>query len=666
MSDLGYFSLLTAFIISIYVSIVPVIGTKKQKEELILSAEKGTEALFFLVSVASFALLYLFLIRDFQNEYVANYSNRTLSVLYTIAAFWAGQKGSLLLWSWVLALCTVIVVWQNKNKNRELMPYVISILNIIQFFFLLLMVMVTDPFERLAYMPPDGKGLNPMLQNPGMIYHPLTLYLGYVGFAVPFAFAMAALITRQLGDIWIKSTRRWTIFAWFFLTLGNLFGAQWAYVELGWGGYWAWDPVENASFMPWLVGTAFLHSVMIQEKKDMLKVWNMALIVITFLLTIFGTFITRSGLISSVHSFGQSNLGPLFLGFLFLGLLFSAGLILSRLDMLKSKNELDSFISRESSFLFNNLILIGAAFATFWGTIFPMISEAVRGIKITVGPPFFNQVNVPIALALMFLTGICPLIAWRKASFSNLKKNFLIPFVVALVGLITFLALGMRHVYAVLSFFFIIFVLSTVVMEFYRGGRARKEMTGENPVKATLNLTWRNKRRYGGYIVHVGIMLMFIGFTGSSAFNVESMATLKPGESMNVKNYVIRYEGLSDAPSAHKHSVWANLRISNSGQDLGFLRPEKNFFKGQEQPTSEVAIRTTLKEDLYTILAGYDKDGTATLKVLVNPLVMWIWIGGGVLTIGAIIAMWPDRREKKRIAARYTKEELIETSVTNS
>jgi cytochrome c-type biogenesis protein CcmF len=563
---------------------------------------------------------------------------------YTLTAFYAGQSGSLLFWAWLLSLFAAIVVWQNRRKNRHILPYVNLVLIAITLFFLLLLVFVTSPFERFPTAPPDGQGLNPLLQNPGMIFHPITLFLGYVGFSVPYAFAMAALITGELGDTWIRSTRRWTLFSWFFLTIGNLLGAQWAYVELGWGGYWAWDPVENASFMPWLVATAYLHSVMIQEKRGMLKVWNIVLITLTFLLTIFGTFITRSGIISSVHTFGQSSLGWIFLVFLGLAIVVSFNLLMNRLPHLRSRHELDSLLSKESSFLYNNLIFVGITFATLWGTLFPVISEAVRGVKITVGPPFFNKVNTPFGLALLALTGLCPLIAWRKTTLSSLRNNLLLPFAVSVGGGVILFLLGIRQVYPLISFTLAVFVMASIYLEFSRGARARKMTSGEGVGKALWTVVNRNKRRYGGYIVHAGIVLIFVGITGN-AFKAETQATVSKGESFSIRNYTLRYDSLTRYPTAHKEVVAASLSVFNSSEKKGVLYPEKNVHRGHDdQPSTEVAIRSTFKEDLYVVLAGFEGE-TATFKVLVTPLVIWVWIGGAVMALGTIFAMLPDRKK---------------------
>ncbi len=660
MGTIGSFSLTLALLVSLYSLIALVFGARTKKPEWTRSGQNATFVVAGLVSLAAAVLVYALIAGDFQIQYVAEHSSRSLGLVYRLSAFWAGQEGSLLLWEWLLVLFAAVVMVQNRKKNKILMPYVLATMMGISLFFLILLMFVTRPFRLLAFLPSDGRGLNPLLQNPGMIFHPPAVFLGYVGFTVPFAFAMAALLTRKLGDIWIRSTRRWVLFSWLFLSIGNLLGAQWAYVELGWGGYWAWDPVENASIIPWFTATAFLHSVMIQERRGMLKVWNMVLIILTFVLIIFGTFIVRSGILSSVHSFAVSPLlGALFLTFIGVILLFSFSLLASRWSLLKSENELDSLLSRESTFLFNNLILLGAAFAIFWGTIFPLISEAVRGVKITVGPPFFNRIMVPIGLALLLLTGICPLISWRRASRKNLKKNFLYPLIITAVGAMVILPRTIQHLYAFISFTLAIFVASTIIIEFLRGARARKEMTKEGYLKSSLNLITRNKRRYGGYIIHIGIVCLFVGITGSSAFKVERVETLEKGESLIIQDYRLKFENLSSYPTQDKHVTTATLSVWRGGKRIGILRPEKNFYANQEQSVTEVAIRSTLREDLYVILSQYNQDdGSATFKVVISPLIMWMWLGGFILVGGTILAMWPDKKERGRLAMHYTQERI--------
>lgn len=648
MSDIGSLALMAAWVLAMYGVGISVLGALRRNADFVASGEHAALAVWGLVVIATGALLYLLAAHDFNVEYVASYTSSTLPLQYTVAALWGGMKGSMLFWALILACATATVVLQNRDRNRQLMPYVVAILLLITVFFLSMINFVTPPFERLAFTPTEGRDLNPLLQNYWMTIHPPALYLGFVGFSVPFAFAMAALITGRLGDEWIRTTRRWTLFAWFFLTLGNLFGAEWAYLVLGWGGFWAWDPVENAAFMPWLTGTAFLHSVMIQEKKNMLKVWNMVLIVLTFLLTIFGTFLTRSGVISSVHAFTQSGLGPFFMVFLVIMTVLSVGLLVWRLPMLRSENELDSLLSRESTFLLNNLILVGICFATFWGTVFPVISEWVRGVKITVGPPFFNKVNAPLGLVLLFLTGVGPVIAWRRATGRNLQRNFLWPVVAGLAVSAGMFIAGIRNYYAVLAMALCGFVMATIVVEFYRGVRARQAMVGESAAVALMRLVSKNRRRYGGYIVHVGVVMMFVGIIGVSAFRQERQVTLERGKSFEMGAYTVRYDGIAAEDSPHMATVAAELAILKDGRQIDVLKPEKRFYKKPEQPATEVAIRSTIGGDLYLVLGSYDNDsGLATFQAYFNPLVGWLWFGGLVLAIGTAITIWPAALEQR-------------------
>jgi cytochrome c-type biogenesis protein CcmF len=661
MNQIGYTALLLAVAISAYGVVAPLVGARTGRREFIKSGERAVYALAAVVVVASACLLYALVTRDFSNEYVASYTSLELGWAYTVSSFWAGNSGSLLLWVVILGVFQAVAVYQNRHKNRELIPYVISILMSIVLFFSLLMVFLPEanPFKVIpaGSVPANGMGLNPMLENPGMVIHPVTLYLGYVGFAIPFAFAMAALITKRLGDFWIRSTRRWTLFAWLFLTMGNLVGAWWAYVTLGWGGYWAWDPVENASLLPWLTGTAFLHSVMIQEKKDMLKVWNMVLIILTFMLTIFGTFLTRSGIIQSVHSFGASQMGEMFLLFMGLALAFSLTLLFNRLDLLKSRNELDSFISRESTFLLNNLILVGMAFTVVLGVLFPILSEAVTGTKVTVGPPFFNTVMVPLGLLLLFVTGVCPLIAWRRATFSNLRKNLIYPVATAAVAFVALFALGVRGFYPLLSYTLSAFVLGTVCLEFGRGAWVRHQMQQENVAKALVGLTWRNKRRYGGYIVHVGVVLLLVGVTGSSAFKVKADQVLTKGQSMTVGGYELTYDSFNSYDTNEKSVGQVTFTLKKDGQFLGTVTPVKEYYFNKDQAWTRVDRHTTLARDVYVSLLEYSTDtGEAKVEAFVNPLISWMWIGGFVMAFGGIVALWPDGRDQRRLAARYERQ----------
>ncbi|MFH0942174.1 MAG: heme lyase CcmF/NrfE family subunit [Chloroflexota bacterium] len=643
MSTVASFALVLALVVSSYSAVASAVGARRANPRLLASARNALLAATGLISLAVIILLYSLVSHDFSVAYVYQYTSRDLSLPYLISALWAGNAGSLLFWAWLLSVFALVVTLQKRSSGRELLPYAQAVMMTTQAFFLILLVFVSGPFLRQAFVPADGLGLNPMLENPGMILHPPVLLGGYVGFTIPFAFAVAVLLKRSLGDEWLLTIRRWTLFAWLLLGIGNLIGAWWAYVELGWGGYWAWDPVENAGLMPWLVATAFLHSAMMQRRRGILKVWNMVLIILTFTLTIFGTFLTRSGILSSVHTFGESSLGPFFLTFIGIALIGSLGLLYQRSDLLKSETEMESFVSRESTFLFNNWLLLGATFAIFLGTIFPVISEAVRGTKITVGAPFFNQVNGPIFLAIILLTGLCALIGWRRASLSSLVRSFLWPLGVAVMVAVVLPLAGMRQWYAIMGFSVLSFVLLTILYEWFRGTRARRRMRGENYFNAFWGLIMANRPRYGGYIVHLAIIFIAVGVIGSSVFSTEKEATLKPGEQMAINNYVLTFDGLDSFQTESKDVVTATISLSNGGESLGKLFPEKQRYRTREQPVTEVAIRSTPLEDLYVILVGWDENQVTTFKVLVNPLVGWIWFGGGVFVFGGLVAFWPGR-----------------------
>jgi cytochrome c-type biogenesis protein CcmF len=584
---------------------------------------------------------------------VYSYTSRNLPEYYLFSAFWAGQQGSLLFWALVLASFSALAQSLTPRRYADLLPWVGGVTSAVTAFFLSVMIFGdhANPFERLAVVPPDGNGLNPQLQNPGMVMHPPMLYLGYISITIPFAFALAGLLSGKLDARWLGAIRRWTLLSWLFLSVGITLGMWWAYVELGWGGYWAWDPVENASLLPWLTVTAFLHSVMIQEKRGMLKRWNVGLVIGSFLLSIFGTFITRSGVISSVHSFAQSNVGAFFLLFLILAAVASFGLLYLRWDRLEPDGQIEAVVSREAAFLYNNLILIGIAFSVLWGTLFPILSEAVRDTKITVGPPFFNRVNVPLGLLLLALTGIGPLIAWRKATVANLRRQFAVPLATgALTGLGLFAA-GMRDAYAMLGIAIAGFVVGTITQEFWRGLRARVRMYQEPPVLAFGRLIARNRRRYGGYLVHLAIVVYFVAFAGM-AFSVTKEATLSVGESVAIKSpyghtYQLTHLGVSQYDVFNRKVTAATLELRENGKRVGVIRSEKrqhvdSFGRPTFQPSTEVGIRSDLREDLYVVYAG-SVDGTerSTYRLTINPLVWWVWFGGVALVVGGLVTMWP-------------------------
>ncbi|HEY2422367.1 MAG TPA: heme lyase CcmF/NrfE family subunit [Neobacillus sp.] len=639
--------------VAVYSLLIITLGISTKNQKFVNSGKGGLIALLICSSLAMLTLFYLLATSQFQYEYVTDYTSSELPIIYKLTALWAGNAGSLLLWTFFLTLYTAMIAFSRKMKGNPMVPYISAILLANAVFFFFILGFVAKPFALLTQVPTEGKGLNPMLQNPGMIIHPVTLYLGYVGLAIPFAFAMAALILKNVDDFWIKMTRRWTIIAWLFLSLGNIFGGQWAYVELGWGGYWAWDPVENASFMPWLTATAFLHSVMIQERKNMLKIWNISLIIISYAMTLFGTFLVRSGVLTSVHAFANSNLGLYFLIFMGVAVILALYVLMSRYNLLKrSAGEFQSFVSKESSFLINNLLLVGAAFAVFWGTIFPLVSEAVRGTKVTVGMPFFNKVEAPILLSMMFVMAVCPMLAWQKSSMKNLKKNFLIPAILAVVGMVLMVVLGIQKAWAVIGYGVIILLFVTHYLEFYRGVKARRKMTKENPLVALYRLMIKNRRRYGGYIVHLGIACITMGIIGSQNYDLQTMKTVSLGQSIDIKDYRINYDRLDQKKEGINDIVYADVTVFQNGKKLGKFEPQKVFYGNWDEPSSEVAIISSLKEDLYIVLSAWEDDGKATFVVKVNPMMDWLWIGSFMIVIGALFAVWNGKYQN--ITPRYT------------
>ena len=654
MTLLGQFALWVGLLAGLWSAAIAFSGRWKDRPELAASAIRGAFALALAMIVAALALWKGLITHDFNIEYVASYTSRNLPTSYIITAFWAGQSGSLLFWALVLSIFGAVAQLVTSRRHEDLLPYVAGVTGTVAAFFILAMLFGANPFDRLAFTPPDGAGLNPQLQNPGMVIHPPMLYLGYISITIPFAFAIAALLSGRLDTGWIHAIRKWTLLSWLFLAVGITLGMWWAYVELGWGGYWAWDPVENASLLPWLTMTAFLHSVMIQEKRGMLKRWNMSLVIITFLLSIFGTFITRSGIIASVHSFAQSNVGYFFLAFMLITAAISFALLYVRWPLLEPESQLESLASREAAFLFNNLALVGIAFSVLWGTLFPILSEWVRGVKITVGPPFFNRVNIPLGLFLLLLTGIGPLIAWRKASTANLRRQFIFPTSLGLLTGAVLLVLGMRDQWALAAFTLAGFVLGTVTQEFGRGTRARMRMYQEALPIALANLINRNRRRYGGYIVHVAILTYFVGWAGM-AFRVTREATLAPGESISIQSpyghtWTFTHLGVSQYAALNRQVSAATLEVAKDGVRVGRIKSEKrqhvdSFGRKTFEPSTEVGIRSDLREDLYVVYAG-SIAGTerSNFAITINPLVWWVWAGGGLLVFGGLITMWPGGR----------------------
>jgi cytochrome c-type biogenesis protein CcmF len=655
--ELGRAALVACLGLILYAAFAGGWAAARGRRRLLDSASNALVAAFAAAGVASLVLLVALGTRDFSFEYVARSTSRELPLGYTLSAFWSGQAGSLLLWLLVLTGFASAAVALNRRLVREVLPWTVPILAGVATFFALLLVFVASPFATQP-APADGAGMNTSLQNPYMMIHPPLLYLGYVGLTVPFAFAMAALASRVVDERWIVATRRWTLAAWTFLGIGILLGAKWAYEEVGWGGWYAWDPVENAALMPWLVATAFLHSVMVQEKKDMLRVWNVVLVAGAFGLSLFGTFLTRSGVINSIHSFTQSSIGPWFLGFIALVAAASTALILLRLPLLRARTRLESLVSREAAFLYNNLFLVALALTVLWGVVFPLVSEAVRGVAVTVGAPYYDFFAVVFGLPLVFLMGVGPLVAWRRASLRSLRAQLAWPTGVALVAGAFLLALGAgSSVPGLVGYTFAAFVLAAIVLEFARGTSARKALGAPSWPSALAALVARNRRRYGGYVVHAAIMVLLVGAVGVGGFSTTREERLARGESMTVGDYRLAYLGAVERRGANAQEVRARLAVERDGERLDTLLAGKNRYFAEQQVSNEVGIRTDWLrgEDLFVIADRFNGDGSVFLKVIVNPLVNLIWLAGLVFVGGSLITMWPDAREQRRLTERFAR-----------
>lgn len=657
--DVGHLILMTALLIAIFGVVVAFWGGQSRNPKLIASSFNAIYAISALVGVAAVILWYGLLGDHFELSYVWNHSEIALPNFYKFAALWGGQAGSLLFWIFILSGFSLAVALQNRRRHQVLMPYVNGVLMITMAFFLTLLVFAANPFERVGFVPADGQGLNPLLQNYWMVIHPVMLYLGYVGLAIPFAFAAAALISRKLDNEWVRTVRRWTLIPWLFLSIGIIMGSQWAYMELGWGGYWAWDPVENASFLPWLTGTAFLHSIIIQEQRGILKVWNMALIWATYFLVILGTFTTRSGVLESVHAFARSNVGIYFLVFLILVVFGFLYLLFTRLPLLRAEQPIDSYMSREAAFLANNWVFAAIAFATLWGTFFPMFSELLTGQRISVAAPFFNKVNGPLFMLLVILMGVGPLMGWRHTSPASLRKQFVWPLVAMVaIGVATYF-IG-RSLFAALGLAVLAFAAATIVQEYVRGVMARRSTTDDNYFEAMFNLWRRNGRRYGGYLVHLAIVMIGVAVVGNEFYQQTTNVTLDRGGVVQIAGFDIEFGGMSVENESNRDVYAAQVKIYDtaSGKAIGEISPSRNiYFKTPDQPTSEVGLRMSPIQDVYVVLNGWDQSGnSATFTIYINPLTMWMWIGGLVLMLGTLIAAWPNptrRRAETYSAVAY-------------
>jgi cytochrome c-type biogenesis protein CcmF len=654
MPELGRAALVVTLGLALYALVAGAAAAHLGRRRLALSAQNALIAAFGSTLVASVVLLTALVRHDFSFTYVARTTSEALPTGYTISAFWGGQEGSLLLWLLVLTGFGAAAVRLNRGWAKSLVVWVVPVFAGVTVFFSFLLVAVASPFATQV-APADGAGMTPSLQNPYMLAHPPLLYLGYVGLTVPFAFAMGALLSGQLDERWLVATRRFTLFAWTALGIGQLLGSHWAYVEVGWGGYYAWDPVENAALMPWLAATAFLHSVMIQERRGMLRIWNVLLVILAFSLSLFGTFLTRSGVVNSIHSFTQSSIGAWFLVFIAITVAFSLALVFWRLPLLRSPTKLESPISREAAFLYNNLLLLALCLTILWGVVYPMLSEAVRGEAVVLGRSYYDFFLRIFGLPLLLLMGIGPLVAWRRASLRALLTTFRWPTVVALVTGVVLLALGAgSSVPGLVAYTFSAFVAATIVLEFARGTRARKALGATSWPGAFTSLIGRNRRRYGGYVVHASIVLLAVGIAGSSAFDSVAEAKLERGQSMEIGDYTLVYRTLDERQVSNATEIRATLGVTRGDRDLGTLEAGKNAYTIEQQVSNEVGIRSDrlTGEDLFVIAEQIDPDGTVYFRVFVKPLVNLIWVAGLVFLLGSVIALWPDAREQRRLVAR--------------
>ncbi len=651
---LGLTAVLMALALAVYGAVAAVVGVRRRNGALIHSAQMAAYANFGLLSLANLGMVYALLTHDFSISYVAQVGSRATPPFFTVISLWGALEGSILFWGWILSAYTASVVFFTRGKLGSLGSYALSVMMTVGVFFYALLAGPANPFKAVFPVPPDGPGPNTLLQNhPLMAVHPPFLYLGYVGMTVPFAFAMGALISGKLDDTWLRTTRRWTMVAWICLSLAIVFGMWWSYDVLGWGGYWAWDPVENASFMPWLTATAFLHSVMVQERRGMLRVWNITLVVVTFLLTVLGTFLTRSGILSSVHAFTEGTIGLWFLAFIGLVLLASLTILLGRSTELTTRGNLDRLISRETAFLVNNLFLAAFCFTVLLGTLFPLVA-AFRDVKVSVGPPFFNKMTVPLMVGLLFLLGVGPALPWRGLAPGAARRQFLPPAVAGVLVAALGLLLRVPSAWAVLAFAFAAFAFTANVQEFVTGTAARMQAHGEAVPVALGRLLMANRRRYGGYIAHFGIIAAAMGIAASSTYRSEREVTLKPGQTVELQGYTVRLDSIYGQEQPQRVVVAAKMSLVNAaGQSLAVLRPRQNFFKSSDQPVNTPGVRSTVRNDLYINLLAFERDASsATVHVIVQPLVGWIWFGGLVIAFGAAFGTVPlPRRVRRRVYA---------------
>ncbi len=654
LSMIGSVSVIVALLAAVAVSFAGIVGGFRRSQTLTRVAIWGSYLMFAAMTVAFVTMEIALLTHDFSVDYVARVGSLETPTYYTAISLWSSLDGSILFWGWILAAYQALVAFVQRDSESVLTPFALGVMGVVSIFFFGRHAGPASPFGLVSPAPANGPGPNPLLQNhPLMGLHPPMLYFGYVGLTVPFAFAIAALLSGKLDEEWIRTTRRWTVAPWAFLSVGIIGGAWWSYEVLGWGGYWAWDPVENASFLPWLTATAFLHSVMVQERRGMLKTWNLTLIISTFLLVLFGTFLTRSGVLESVHAFTEGIIGPLFLAFIAFVAIISLGLIGWRSDRLHAPGHLDGVVSRESAFILNNLLLVAFTFTVLLGTTFPLIVEAVNQNRVSVGPPYFNKVSIPLGLMLLFLMGIGPALPWRRTSPEKMRKTFVVPTVAGLAAAALAFALGLRSFWPLLTIGFAGFVTATIVEEFRKGISARKRIAGVSTPVALWQILTRNNRRYGGYVVHAGIVVIIVALALSGTGRTEREVTLNQGEHMVLGDYVIQYDEVWGEQEPQRFVVGSTFTIFKEGEDLGQMQPRMNYYTGSQQPIATPAVKSSLKEDLYLTLMAFDQErgAYATVRAIVNPAVPWLWIGGMIVALGGILAVAPQRKAGRPVVA---------------
>ncbi len=646
--EIGHFSVVVAWVLSLLGIASAALALRSRNADWVRVGRIAVTLVFVLLFVGMASLVYSFLMRDFSVLYVANNSNSKLPFFYTVAAVWGGHEGSLLLWAFILSAFSTLAVWLHWRTQPTIMPYLIAVESAVMLGFLSLIVFLSSPFARLIPTPLDGKDLNPLLQDPAMVMHPPMLYMGYVGFSIPFSFAMAALFSGRLGEEWIKVTQRWTIFAWLCLTTGILLGGYWAYYELGWGGYWGWDPVENASFMPWLVGTAYLHSVLVQEKRKMFKVWNLLLIIVTFSLSLIGTFLVRSGVLTSVHTFATDPERGLYILMFITTIIGTAfGALIFQSNKLKSQIEMDSFISRESVFLFNNLFFLVAAATVFLGTLYPLMVETLQGGKVTVGPPYYNAVFMPIALGLLFLMGIGPYIPWRKASASNLKKNFLIPLIAGLVTVVLLLISGIYSLYALAGGFVVGFSGSAIFLDFGKISQLYANREHVNLFQGFLKAFSANQRRYSSLITHIGVLVLVVGIIASTIYQTEKVVSMKVGDTFSIANYEMKLLNIHEVVGKNWKAQEGVFEVTRENEIITKLRPQKRVYDASQTPTTESAIHAINMGHIFLTMPDVSADGVAVARGVINPLILWVWGGGGIMGLGVLLNIFRPRRREE-------------------